>query len=355
MDGVPRNIGLSPELVTPRGLGMCQVESLTGYAARMSARIAAPTLAFVGRAFQDAQGGDALPLRSAVVAAARRLNVGDCGSRVAVAMGRLTGQPDLDRLSHFAFLDLFGVGDRGVIAPHRRWCPKCWIDDRAEPYERKVWWLAFVDMCHLHACLLESRCPTCGRLQPTLPRGVRIHVCSHCGHDLYTCTVVPTGGTALNRLSSYAREGARLVSRAGRSFAGYCANMGGPSGAAVRHRYKDIAHGTLVHAGEVVPLTGSNESESLRLGYRRLADLAEQRGLLAVQRFFSHDIFPAKGSKIEALMSRPMAPRRQRRGALLPGGTGHDSGPAKPLTSFSWISATPPNAPITRRTPPTVQ
>ena len=268
MDGVPRTIGLSPQLVTPRGLRTCQVESLTGYAARMSARIAVPALAFVRRAFQDAPAGDAPPLRSTVVAAARRFNVGDCGSGVAVAMGRLTGQPDLDRLSHFAFLDHFGVGDRGIIAPHRRWCPKCWTDDRAEPYERKVWWLAFVDKCHLHGCPLESRCPTCGQLQPTLPRAVRIHVCSHCGHDLYTCTVVSTGGTALKPISWNEREGARLV-----------------------------------HAGEVVALTGSKESESLKLGYRRLADLAEQRGLLAVQRFFSHDIFRAKGSKIEALMS----------------------------------------------------
>ena len=218
MDGVPRTIGLPPQLVTPHGLGTCPVESLTGYAARMRARIAVPTLAFVRRAFQDAQRGDAPPLRSTLVAAARRLNVDDCGSGVAVAMGRLTGHSDLDRLS----------------------------------------W--------------------------------------------------------------YAREGARLV-----------------------------------HAGEVVALTGSNESESLRLGCRRLAELAEHRGLLAVQRFFSHDVFRARGSKIEALMSTLWRLDVSLVELFSAAGTRHDSRPAKPLNSFSWMSATPPNAPRPRRTQPTVQ
>ena len=122
----------APSQVVPRGPGTSRVESFTGYAARMSARIAVPTPIFVRRAFQDAQGGEGLPLRSAVVAAARRLNVGERDSGVAAAVGRLTGHADLGRLSYFLFLDLFGVGDRGVLVLHRRWCPKCWTEDGEE-------------------------------------------------------------------------------------------------------------------------------------------------------------------------------------------------------------------------------
>ena len=242
MDAVLGTIGLPPSKVVPRGLGTGQVESFTGYAARMSARIAVPTPTFVRRAFQDAQGGEGQPLLGTIVAAARRLNVGERGSGVAAAVGRLTGQADLDRLSYFAFLDLFGVGERGVLVLRRRWCPECWSDDGEEPYERKVWWLALVDVCHVHGCLLESRCLTCGRLQPTLPRAVRIHVCSYCGHNLYSSAVVRGKGPVIERMLWYAREGARLV-----------------------------------HAGEAIAITGSDQSESLKLAYGRLADLARKR------------------------------------------------------------------------------
>ena len=41
-----------------------------------------------------------------------------------------------------------------------------------------------------------------------------------------------------------------------------------------------------VHTGEAIALTGSDESESLKRAYRRLADLAGQRDLPAVERFF---------------------------------------------------------------------
>ena len=240
MDAVSGAIGLSPSKVVPLGLGIGAVESLTGYAARMSARIAVPTLIFVGQS----------------------------DSAVAAAVARLTGHSDPDRLSYFAFLDLFGVGDRGVLVLHRRWCPDRWSTDGEEPYERKVWWLVLVDVCHLHGCLLESRCPVCGRRQPTLPRAVRIHVCSYCGHDLWGFPVVPGTGPVVERMLWYAPESARSV-----------------------------------HAGEAIALSGSDETESLTLAYGCLAELARQRDLPVVERFFFEEIQRAVGSKLEALMS----------------------------------------------------
>ena len=58
MDAVPGAIGLLPSKTIPCGLGTGQVESLTGYAARISARIAVPTPVFVaaGTSAPDAPG-----------------------------------------------------------------------------------------------------------------------------------------------------------------------------------------------------------------------------------------------------------------------------------------------------------
>ena len=173
MQAVAGVIGLAPSQVVPRGLGTGQLESFTGYVARISARIAVPTVAFVRRALQDSQPAVAVKSISAVNAGARRLNVGDRATEVTAAVERLTGHPHLCRLSFFAFAELFGVGERGLLARRRRWCSQCWRDDGEEPYERKVWWLGLVDACHVHQCFLESRCHMCGRLQPTLPRAVR--------------------------------------------------------------------------------------------------------------------------------------------------------------------------------------
>ena len=47
----------------------------------------------------------------------------------------------------------------------------------------------------------------------------------------------------------------------------------------------------------------SDESESLKLAYARLAELAPQRHLPAVERFFADEIHHAVASKVEALMS----------------------------------------------------
>ena len=138
-----------------------------------------------------------------------------------------------------------------------------------------------MDICHVHGCLLESRCPTCGWRQATLPRAVRIHVCSYCGHDLHSSPVDPVNGPATDpvngpateRMLWYAREGARLV-----------------------------------HAGEVIALTGRNESQSLKLAYGRLAELAGRRDLPAVERFFADGNPPTRRFEARDPDERSVAP-----------------------------------------------
>ena len=59
----------------------------------------------------------------------------------------------------------------------------------------------------------------------------------------------------------------------------------------------------LVHIGEALALSGTDESDSLKQAYRRLADLAGERDLPGVQRFFAEDVHRTTESKLEALMS----------------------------------------------------
>ena len=164
---------LPVELVcSPRGLESGAVESLSGYCARQSAHIAVPSGIFVKRALDGVVQDRAPRSQYNVVVNTRAGTMNGCGSlarEVEAGVRLLTDRRELRRLSYSAFADLFGFSDRDLLSRQRRWCSKCWEEDGAEPYERKVWWLAIVDACAVHGSLLDFRCPTCGRAQPALP------------------------------------------------------------------------------------------------------------------------------------------------------------------------------------------
>lgn len=223
--------------VAPLGLGTGDVESFTGYVVRLGNAFAVPASVLLAHSL------------NAVLPPARRnlqyrrngaLNGGPTVLHAADGIARLTGERDAQRLSFHGLVDLLHLVDCDLDSPIRRWCPLCWADDQ-EPYERKFWWLAVVDACPVHGCLLESRCGTCGRLQPSLTRGVRLNTSSYCGHQLSdssSATVLPPGSAA-QRLLWYARQGADLI-----------------------------------HATEVVALMQSDEVASLNSAYARLATKA---------------------------------------------------------------------------------
>ena len=232
--------------VAPLGLGTGAVESFTGYVVRLGSAFAVPASVLLTHSL------------NAVLPPARRhlhyrrngaLNgAGPAVLHAADGIARLTGERDAQRLSFHGLVDLLHLVDRDLVSPTRRWCPLCWADD-TEPYDRKVWWLAVVDACPVHACLLESRCGTCARLQPSLTRGVRLNACSYCGHELSDCssaTVLPPGPAA-QRLLWFARQG-----------------------------------GDLIHAAEVTALMQSDEAASLKAAYARLAAKARDGGLREV-------------------------------------------------------------------------
>ena len=169
--------------------------------------------------------------------------------------------------SYLAFVDAFGFSDRELLSRQRRWCPKCWEEDGDEPYQRKVWLLAVVDVSAVHDCLLESRYPTCARTQLAPPRGVRLRACSCCGHDLLSDPVPLGGGRAAERLLCYAREGSLLV-----------------------------------HAGEVASLAGDPEEGAGSLvAYPRLARSARERMHSSAEGPFLYEVSAKGGVQLEPL------------------------------------------------------
>ena len=228
--------------VSPLGLGTAALESLSSYVIRVGNRFALPAPDLLRHALEHVPG----VRRRRRLLAWGALNGAGPSVPVAVAgLAAVTGLAAGERLSYLGLVHLLRLYDRELVSPTRRWCPRCWADDDP-PYDRKVWWLGLVDACSVHACLLENRCGACGRLQPSLTMGVRLHHCSHCGQDL-TAGAEPialgTGAGAARRLW-YARQAADLV-----------------------------------HADEVIALTGSDESQAVLAAYGALAERATASGL----------------------------------------------------------------------------
>ena len=249
--GRERGAHLRSAFPSPLGLGSDAVESLTGYAVRLANLQAVPAGVLVKRGLDRVSPSDR---RNVVYTRAGNMNgAGESATRTAEAFARLTGYSAAARLSYVSLAEQFGFAPNGLVASSRRWCAPCWEADGGWPYERKVWWLAVVDACPEHACLLESRCGTCGRTQPSLTRGVRLHVCSYCGQDLVerSAPLAVSEGPSGERLLWYAREGTRLV-----------------------------------HAGELAAILNTDERSGLDTAYLRLADLARVRDLPAVARTF---------------------------------------------------------------------
>ena len=228
--------------VVPIGLGTAALESLSSYVIRVGNRFALPAPDLLRHALGQVPG---VGRRRRLLAWGALNGAGPSVPAAVEGIAAVTGLVGGRRMSYMGLVRLLRLYDRELVSPTRRWCPLCWGDDDP-PYDRKLWWLGLVDACPVHACLLETRCGNCGRLQPSLTLGVRLHHCSHCGHDLMSAAEpLPLGtGAGARRRLWYARQAADLV-----------------------------------HADEVIALTDADESDSIRHAYDALAERATAHGL----------------------------------------------------------------------------
>lgn len=177
--------------VPPIGLGTPDVESLTGYLARLAEAHGVSTRTLMVQAVLPLGGRTHLtrPIDNSLSAFWARVahcfnGTGRLARDGVQAVAQLTGQPDLAALTCLPGRDV--LPPLGLLRPSRAWCPVCyqgWRDAGQVVYEPLRWALAVITICPHHRRPLRSICPhpTCRRsLAPLAPHSRPGH-CSHCG------------------------------------------------------------------------------------------------------------------------------------------------------------------------------
>lgn len=168
------------------GVGTGEIESLTGYVARVAhAHSVTPSdLLHRGLEWWD------LEMPENVGKWRRRT----CRLRLNSAInGHTTGRPWielLERLGCVQGLSECSIMAWGAVLPARRllrpvhaWCPECYKTDTI-PYDRLVWSLRAVRACPKHRCQLVERCPECNSRMPALHGRSAPGYCPRCSAEL---------------------------------------------------------------------------------------------------------------------------------------------------------------------------
>lgn len=174
----------------PLGIGTPEVESLTGYVARLAEAHGVYTRTLVMRELVPLLGRPHLSkladssLTSFWTGGSRALNGAQTLARDWVlTLEILTLRRDLRFLTLSTWADV--LPSRGLLRPTRAWCPACyqeWQQNGQVVYEPLFWALTVVDACPHHRQRLHSRCPypDCGQPSPLLASRSRPGYCSRC-------------------------------------------------------------------------------------------------------------------------------------------------------------------------------
>ena len=98
----------------------------------------------------------------------------------------LTSQRNLSAATLIGWAPVIPV--RGLVAPHRRWCVRCYQSSHSIPYDPLYWTVAQVTTCAIHQTTLLDNCPACHAFQSWLPTSGVTEICHQCGTSLYTAT-----------------------------------------------------------------------------------------------------------------------------------------------------------------------
>jgi TniQ protein len=172
----------------PVGIGTPQVESLSGYVARLAEAHDLSVGNLVGRKpFSYARKGlykrttffRSRPKSHAFHAADYDIN-GMCrkACKWIGAFQEATHHQDLCRLTLVPLTKV--ISGMFLLRKRRAWCPSCYQDDQGLVYERLLWAIRIVTVCPFHLRPLEERCPFCNRQQPALAVSSKPGFCSAC-------------------------------------------------------------------------------------------------------------------------------------------------------------------------------
>ena len=180
----------------PAGVGTPEVESLSGYIARLAQAHVVSVGNLLGRGLT---GRNRCNSSVASSISAETIRSGGHGfhalgnvingfewrarqwtNKIAAATGRL----DIEQLTLIPFARVLSA--MLLFKPHRAWCPFCYEEDRTSGvvYERLAWAIKLVTVCPRHRTPLLDSCQGCGQRQPALAVFSCPGHCSHCGQWL---------------------------------------------------------------------------------------------------------------------------------------------------------------------------
>lgn len=119
---------------------------------------------------------------------AKTLNgLGKYATEFSTALNHLTARDDLTLGTCLPWQEILDPKAIGLLHPHPRWCPICFMERRLsgkEPYLPLAWFISPIAHCTTHQKLLEESCPHCGRHQPFIPKHYYMDHCSYCAQSL---------------------------------------------------------------------------------------------------------------------------------------------------------------------------
>jgi len=180
----------------PIGVGTPNVESLTGYIARLAEAHAVSTntlfakeLAPLVRKTYALIQGEYSALGGKFRSSVKSMNaIGVIATDWVQVLETLTLQNSLRFLTMLTWAEVIAV--QGLLRPIRAWCPACYEECRMSGlavYEQLLWTLNVVEMCPRHHRLLRLQCPHCDQQLPLLAPQSRPGYCSKCGKWLGIC------------------------------------------------------------------------------------------------------------------------------------------------------------------------
>lgn len=191
----------------PIGVGTQNVESLTGYVARLADKHCVPTglliLSELGSLIKPGyefnskyKAIEQIYSSNAARGTTRTLNgTGSCAARFAQALSRLTGVSDLRFLTLLTWAGVLPW--MGLLRPVKAWCPICyqeWQHAGQVIYEPLLWAMRAITVCPIHYQRLLNQCPHCHKQFRPLEWRSRPSYCSKCGGWLGMKTMVNACG-----------------------------------------------------------------------------------------------------------------------------------------------------------------
>jgi hypothetical protein len=178
--------------LSPVGVGTPQVESLSGYIARLAEAHVLSVGDMVGRRSTSTASTMVCkrmtsfhvrrPIEQVFHATAYAINgVSGRALKWTRILEGLTCCRHLDALTLLPLRDT--LSNMFLFKRWRAWCPECYAADRdtGTVYERLLWALGGVTVCPVHVAPLEEKCSFCHKALPPLAAHSRPGHCSSCG------------------------------------------------------------------------------------------------------------------------------------------------------------------------------